>query len=306
MENINVKSSENTQSQISNSMGKVKPTESGSKRTYTVQRGDTLTKIAKEELNDASRYVEIVELNDIVDPDVILVGDEYILPDADKPANSVETVKTEETEEVITNTVEEKENIVSSVKEEVKSTEKNDKDTSFAKLNQYAIEPHSRIDTVEGERERRIQYLTDGATSEAELYALMTEIEVPVWNGTEVASKKMIVNEKLASTIKSIFYELADKKYPIEFDDDYGYEVEGYEYRPTGSGRLSDHAYGGAIDINARHNPLTGPKDALVDNDGSPYVVTDEVVQIFAKHGFYWGGDWNSSNDAMHFTFTGW
>ncbi len=32
-------------------------------RTYTVQEGDTITSIAKQELGKASRYVEIVRLN---------------------------------------------------------------------------------------------------------------------------------------------------------------------------------------------------------------------------------------------------
>ena len=35
-----------------------------------------------------------------------------------------------------------------------------------------------------------------------------------------------------------------------------------------------------------------------------PYSVTPEVVAIWKKHGFFWGGDWKSSKDYMHFTYT--
>lgn len=36
-----------------------------------------------------------------------------------------------------------------------------------------------------------------------------------------------------------------------------------------------------------------------------PLSIPDNVVAIWKKHGFYWGGDWKSAKDYMHFTFTG-
>jgi nucleoid-associated protein YgaU len=52
------------------------------RRTYTVQRGDTLSGIAQEQLGDASRWPEIFVLNrDIIsDPDEIFPGQVLTLP----------------------------------------------------------------------------------------------------------------------------------------------------------------------------------------------------------------------------------
>ncbi len=274
--------------------------------TYVVKSGDTLMKIAKEQLGDANRYMEIVNLNNISDPDIINPGEKFKLPSA--TSQTVETLDLID-EEIST------ENLTNKETKSAVGTAGIENST-IEKISKYSIKPRSRIDEMEGERDKRVQYLTNGYTgsdvpSESELASLMTTINIPIWNGKEVTSRTLTVNKKLASSIQSIFTELAEKKYEIEFAQELdggrgNYEVEGYEYRTTGSGRLSDHAYGGAIDINAVHNPMTGPRDALKENDGSKYVVTDEVIKIFAKHGFYWGGDWHSSCDPMHFSFTGW
>ena len=60
-----------------------------------------------------------------------------------------------------------------------------------------------------------------------------------------------------------------------------------YVYRNiAGTDRLSNHAYGKAIDINAF-------------TDQSP-----EVVTCFKEAGFTWGGDWKTAYDPMHFEYT--
>lgn len=52
--------------------------------TYTVQAGDTLSKIAKDKLGDASAYMKIFELNKniLTDPDKIKPGQVLTLPKA--------------------------------------------------------------------------------------------------------------------------------------------------------------------------------------------------------------------------------
>jgi nucleoid-associated protein YgaU len=52
------------------------------KQVYVVQSGDSLSKIAKEELGDASRWPEIFELNKdkIKDPNLIRPGQELKMP----------------------------------------------------------------------------------------------------------------------------------------------------------------------------------------------------------------------------------
>lgn len=51
-------------------------------KTYVVQSGDTLSKIAKEHYGDANRYNEIFEANreQLSDPDKIKPGQELIIP----------------------------------------------------------------------------------------------------------------------------------------------------------------------------------------------------------------------------------
>jgi nucleoid-associated protein YgaU len=51
-------------------------------KTYVVQSGDTLSKIAKEHYGDANRYMEIFEANreQLSDPDKIKPGQELIIP----------------------------------------------------------------------------------------------------------------------------------------------------------------------------------------------------------------------------------
>lgn len=50
--------------------------------TYTVQSGDTLSKIAKEHYGDPNRYMEIFEANreQLSHPDKIQPGQELIIP----------------------------------------------------------------------------------------------------------------------------------------------------------------------------------------------------------------------------------
>ena len=49
-------------------------------KTYTVKSGDTLWKIAKRELNDETKYKDIMQLNNIVDPKKLKIGAVLKLP----------------------------------------------------------------------------------------------------------------------------------------------------------------------------------------------------------------------------------
>ena len=61
---------------------KLEGTYSSSLATYEVQKGDTLGKIAKEQLGDASKYMKIFEANDDIldDPNKIKVGQRLTIP----------------------------------------------------------------------------------------------------------------------------------------------------------------------------------------------------------------------------------
>ena len=87
----------------------------------------------------------------------------------------------------------------------------------------------------------------------------------------------------------------------------------------TGSStNLSNHAYGLAIDLNPLENPYVrydgdgygvcahDNAQAYVNNRSSasmPHVIDHEdlAYQLFADHGFTWGGDWNNPKDYQHF-----
>ena len=184
-------------------------------------------------------------------------------------------------------------------------------------------------------RAEKIAYLFEGnglPTNKGAAGHYMTDIEVPVKiydeNGNLVdATKTVTVHEKLADDYYAIFQELADIGYPMAM---YSLEENGpVEIDPAGgafcfrgktdnSSEISEHGYGTAIDINVPYNPFTTNVNTNVD---SPYMVTPEVVEIFRKHGFSWGGDWNwttikdtngqeqtvsvGKHDYMHFTYLG-
>jgi hypothetical protein len=79
-------------------------------------------------------------------------------------------------------------------------------------------------------------------------------------------------------------------------------------------GTWSEHTRGQAIDINPLYNPFVTSGGSVQPIEGKPYVdrnlglkgmVTPQVVDIFRKHGWKWGGNWSSSKDYQHFSMGG-
>jgi hypothetical protein len=78
-------------------------------------------------------------------------------------------------------------------------------------------------------------------------------------------------------------------------------KAETYAFAPrtiSGSYRFSYHAFGSAVDINARSNPYLSD-GRLITNMPAWF------VQAWKDAGFCWGGDWNDTKDAMHFAWKG-
>lgn len=97
------------------------------------------------------------------------------------------------------------------------------------------------------------------------------------------------VNAAFAERFQGFINELEGTGYQIK-------SLGGYNYRNiAGSSRLSNHAYGNAIDINPATNPDTGRGGALITD------MPPGVSDIASKYGIGWGGDWRSKKDAMHF-----
>ncbi len=135
-------------------------------------------------------------------------------------------------------------------------------------------------------------------------------VTVPVWSldadgnkYTRMASFQ--VHEALASTVLQIFTEIyqGSEQFPI-------CSLGGYSWR--GDASTSEHCLGTAIDINPNENYMcTNSGTALTGTHWSPgddpYSISPDgdVVRIFTKYGFGWGGTWNSKKDYMHFSYFG-
>lgn len=144
---------------------------------------------------------------------------------------------------------------------------------------------------------------------------------------------EMIVNKAIREDVLEIFTELFRNHYEINsmhLIDNYwtgdgassdsasidANNTSAFCYRAaTGSGKLSNHAYGLAIDINPQQNPYvsysTGsPRwshsnaDGYIDRtSGAKHMITHEdlAYKLFKEHGFRWGGDWKNIKDYQHF-----
>ena len=153
-----------------------------------------------------------------------------------------------------------------------------------------------------------------GYANNAEAERYMMEITVPVWHlndNTGVrtpSSMKMKINRKLVTGVRKIFQEIYELpcQFPIK-------TLLGYGYRQSGGVGLSNctlmsiHSYGAAIDINPGdfdNDYFLGAGNDLRDRS-NPYCIPDEVIEIFAKYGWYWGGDFSICVDSMHFQYLG-
>lgn len=77
--------------------------------------------------------------------------------------------------------------------------------------------------------------------------------------------------------------------------------ITSYNNRPKiwGGGK-SLHSWGIAVDINPESNPYQPGNYGPPTTDISP-----EIIDIFKKYGFVWGGDWPGERDPMHFEWYG-
>lgn len=141
---------------------------------------------------------------------------------------------------------------------------------------------------------------------------------------------ELVVNQRIADKIVSIFKELYDNNYQLErvvLIDDYGADddasveannTSAFNYRVVeGTKKLSKHSYGLAIDVNPLYNPyvtkktgewgtkLEGCKPYIDRSQDFPHKIEEEDLcyQLFKKNGFTWGGDWTSVKDYQHFEY---
>ena len=148
---------------------------------------------------------------------------------------------------------------------------------------------------------------------------VLTQVEYIDYNGNDTKGL-IVVNRKIAEEVIEIFREIKEAGFQIEkmipiseydWDDDKSMEdnnTSGYNYRfVANTQKLSNHSYGMAIDINPRYNPMI-VKDRISPSNGSYSIenkgtitADSEVVKIFKKRGWKWGGDYKSLKDYQHF-----
>lgn len=139
---------------------------------------------------------------------------------------------------------------------------------------------------------------------------------------------EMIVNYHIAEDVLEILKELYENDYPIEkmvlideYDADDELSMEdnnssSFNFRfISHTTRISKHGLGLAVDINTLYNPYTKVVDGqriIEPITGEPYLDRDAdfdykieegdlCYQLFAEHGFEWGGNWTDRKDYQHF-----
>lgn len=137
---------------------------------------------------------------------------------------------------------------------------------------------------------------------------------------------QLVIDKELVKDIKKVFKLALKERFPIysvipisdqrfrkdgRWDDGLSMEANntsGFNYREiTGGGRLSNHAYGRAIDINTFLNPyikngIVLPHGAKHDTRVAGTLTPDHpIVRLFLELGWTWGGNWTSPLDYQHF-----
>lgn len=136
---------------------------------------------------------------------------------------------------------------------------------------------------------------------------------------------QLVIHNRLVQDIKELFEFLPtlpdNFHFPIEsikpvimFDNDDEASMRannssGFNYRNIeGQEKLSNHAYGLAIDLNPRQNPVMIEGQVTEPGNGSynpeiPGTLFAEhlVVKFLKERGWEWGGDWVQKKDYQHF-----
>lgn len=153
----------------------------------------------------------------------------------------------------------------------------------------------------------------------------LRQVHVRYWNfdGQE-QSGTLVVYEAVADEIMAIFKDLHEVAYPIALiqpieayggSDDLSMadnNTSAFNHRVVqGTSKLSQHAFGLAVDINPVQNPYV-TSDGIFPEQGGMYLDREDVRQgmivrgdpcylAFTERGWQWGGDYKSVKDYQHF-----
>lgn len=152
-----------------------------------------------------------------------------------------------------------------------------------------------------GDKNARLQFLFPNGTpsNQAGMKAYLTTIKVEILdrNGNP-STASLTCHKSLASSIQSAYKEMKAKGFRA-------YDNGCFNWRKmTNSSAMSNHAFGVAIDINPGYNPyVSGTSSSTWQNAPGCYKIQGDIVTIWKKYGFYWGGDYKNIKDYMHFEY---
>ena len=132
---------------------------------------------------------------------------------------------------------------------------------------------------------------------------------------------QIVVHKDVAEDVKTIFQLIKETRFPVAkavpivkyaWSDDASMNnnnCSAFNYRfVAGTERLSNHAFGKAVDINPRFNPVIyesgkiSPKGAAYDPKREGTFHKDcPIYKKFIELGWRWGGDFISFKDYHHF-----
>lgn len=123
------------------------------------------------------------------------------------------------------------------------------------------------------------------------------------------AGKNIRVHNFAKDAFQAVSTEIGAIPYPITRAETFNWRTQ------RGSSKMSLHSFGIAIDINPDQNPYCPAwADRYTDSEQrkicqeAQIPITDiplQIIDIFEKHDFQWGGKWNSVKDPMHFEWRG-
>lgn len=133
--------------------------------------------------------------------------------------------------------------------------------------------------------------------TEKEMDKYLTKIEVPIYLLNWKTRKfTLYVHKKLASEFQAAFQDLYNIKFPINPE---GLSSKYWRPKRGKPKEMSAHSYWVVVDINSWENWW----DHRKSKTDSPYFITQKVVNIMWKHGFYWWWYFTTKKDPMHFTY---
>ena len=139
----------------------------------------------------------------------------------------------------------------------------------------------------------RMAYLFPNGTptTESAMAQYLQTIQVPIWDSSTQSetTTSLTVHKKLVTPIQEAFRAMANIRFPVQKAPSSIGQPGTYAYwwRNMSSGYRSYHSYGICIDVNYL----------------SPETITTQVANIWKSRGWFWGGDWTSPDDPVHFSY---